>query len=296
MNTLSLIGPGKVGSAIARRLHEAGYQVTAVVARAQQKAVESCEFIGCCPQVAATDLRRAASADIILFTVPDNAIIPLATQLRQQASLLPEQVLVHCSGLHPAAILTTEKPAQPEVLSLHPLLAFADRQHAYTALSGCPCALEGTPRALKTGQELVTALCGKAFMINAQDKVLYHTAASMTSNFSVTLFACAQQLLEKCGIPAHDSIDLLGPLLKATVTNILALGPKAALTGPIVRGDDGTVSRHLEGLSASCPELLDLYLSAAHQTLQLALSADPAKGPQLQNIKVLLNHCQSTRS
>ncbi len=285
--SIALIGPGKVGCAVCARLYAAGHQITAIVGRDLPRTKNACHFVGCSPELASTDLVNAVSADIIMIAVPDDSILQIRSALYNCHPLAVEQSLVHFSGLQPASILGESEQGAPGLLALHPLLSFADREEASKRLEHCPCALEGNQRGLATGAILIASLNALAFTLKAEAKATYHCAASIASNFLITLMASAQQLLRSCQIEEQQSLKLLEPLVRATVDNLFATTPEQALTGPIVRGDLQTVANHLTAIEANQPELTDLYHALAQQTLILALRSgrlDDAKGQQLQNL------------
>ena len=266
---IALVGPGRVGCAIAKRLYQAGYPITAVVGRDQQKAVAACEFIGCSADCATTELDVLATAGIILLAVPDDKIAALAKQLQTLYDCSADTTFIHFSGLHPAAIMR-QPSSSAQLLSLHPLLPFADVHSGFVHLEHCPCALEGDSAVLALGEQLVRSIGGQSFMIKGEQKALYHTAASIASNFLVTLIAWAQGLLSHCEIDNPESLALLMPLVQASVDNIKVKGPEQALTGPIVRGDKDTLRKHLEELKKTAPGQRETYLKLARMTLDLA--------------------------
>ncbi len=268
--TIALIGPGRVGCAVTRKLFEAGYRLTAVVGRQQQQARAACQFIGSSTSLATEDIATAAAADIVLLAVPDDDIHTVAGQLHKSGLLQKKPVLVHFSGLHPATIMKMASSV-PTLLSLHPLLPFASHEKGYAALDRCPCVIESPDMlGIKLGKELVSALGGVPFTIEADKKALYHAAACISSNYLVTLFAVARDLLVHCGIEEDRALPLLLPLVQTTLDNIEQLGPELGLTGPVSRGDSGTVAKHLQSISQEIPNFLPLYREMGMHTVQLA--------------------------
>ena len=174
--TIALIGPGKVGCAIGRLLHGAGYPLTVLIGRDRQRAVAACNFIGCDEALVSLNLLDAARARIILLAVPDDQIEAQAKALQTSVELSAEQTLIHFSGLHPAALMR-QKLSAAQLLSIHPLLPFADRKLAAEKLPGCPCALEGDNSALPLGNQLIVAIGATPFRINSDKKALYHASA-----------------------------------------------------------------------------------------------------------------------
>ena len=264
---IALIGPGKVGCAVTRKLYQAGYPITAVIGRNVASASDACHFIGCPPAAASNHLAAAGKADIILMAVKDDQIAELAEKLCAELELSARQTLIHFSGLLPASTLQCSEAVA--TLSIHPLLPFASREIACHKLLGCPCAYEGNPIRHSLSIELINALGGQPFPIAAEDKAIYHASASIASNFFVTLLATAEKLLQDCGIPSDRALPLLLPLVRATLDNVVAVGTEQGLTGPIVRGDSETVSQHLAAFE-NRPELSSLYQLLARRTLTLA--------------------------
>jgi len=264
--TIALIGPGRVGSAVAKKLYVAGYQLTAIISRHHQRAIEACQFIGCPNDLATDQLASSASAEVLLLAVPDDQIQSFAQQLRKSCESSKTPSLIHFSGLHPASIMQNSTMSEI-LLSLHPLLPFASREKGYTALTQCPCAIESdTPQGILLGEELVTAIGGIPFTVAADKKVLYHAAACISSNYLVTLIAVARDLFIHCGIEKEQATPLLLPLMRAAFTNVEELGVEQGLTGPIVRGDIGTVTKHLDQLEKEAPEFRNIYRALGIQT------------------------------
>lgn len=284
---LVLIGPGRVGCALGQLLHNAGYPIAAVIGRNQGKTEEAARFIGCDIKVATTDIQAAAKGEVLLLALPDDQLTEVSTRLCNEVRLGTGTSLIHFSGLHPAEILT-RKNKDIGLLSIHPLLPFADRQMAVATLKDCPCAIEGDQDCHLLGQELVTAFGGESFMLSSDSKQIYHAAACIASNFMVSLTACARDLLGDCGFDSQQALQLLAPLHRATSRNILELGPEQALTGPIVRGDAGSVASHLNMLENKSTELADLYRSLAKETLKLALNSERLSADKAEAMKRLL--------
>lgn len=268
--SIALIGPGRVGCAVSKRLHLAGYPLTAIISRRRQRGEEACVYIGCEQILVSDQLAKATTAQIILLAVPDDQIQNVASQLQDSCQFSEQTALVHFSGLHSAEIMRQKKsPAM--LLSLHPLLPFADREKAFASLEMCPCAIEAdSSQALALAEELVTAMGGYSFPLERQKKPLYHAAASIASNYLVTLLATARDLLVSCGIGSEDAIPMLLPLVQTSLDNVKDLGPEQGLSGPIVRGDIGTVSEHIKALENGAPELLQLYLQMGKLTTTMS--------------------------
>lgn len=288
----ALIGPGRVGCAVSKRLLLADFPLQAVVGTSLAAARDACEFIGCDIVKATTDIDMAAPAPLILVAVPDDAIISVAHQLQSQNCLNPATVLLHFSGVHPADIM--RHPDSPVALGcLHPLLPFADRQMATEQLPSAAFTLEGDLPARERAAAIIQLFGAKAFTIKAEHKHLYHAAACIASNYLITLIDQASRMLAVCGINPEETIELLSPLLTATLRNLQTQGSHQGLTGPIVRGDIGTIKLHLEALQQAIPSIgeenLSLYCVLGLQTVNLAETSGRLDSTKATEISALLH-------
>lgn len=181
--------------------------------------------------------------------------------------------MAHLSGARPAGILRPHRP----VGAIHPLRSFADPERAVRQFRGTFCALDGDETAVTVLERLVADVGGRSGRIRSEGKDLYHAGAVFASNYVVTLFAEAKALLEKAGLSGAAAEEALAGLLQGTASNISASGVPAALTGPVDRGDTGTVRRHLEALAGSDAEVAVLYRLLGARTCRVA----EAKGADL---------------
>ncbi len=208
-------------------------------------------------------LGRCASAPgaaVVLLCVPDAEIASAAAAIEPTEGRL----VGHCSGASGLDVLVPH-----EGFSLHPLMT-VPAGAGPEVFAGAGCAVAGTTeRALAAAQALAARLGMRATTVADGDRAAYHAAASMASNFLVALEAAAERVAGTAGVDRA----LLAPLVRATVDNWAALGPRAALTGPIARGDRATVARHREALGERTPELLPLYDELARATRALAAAA-----------------------
>ncbi|MFM9140282.1 MAG: DUF2520 domain-containing protein [Solirubrobacterales bacterium] len=232
--SIAIIGDGRLGGALARALRFAGASVTGPHGRG---------FSG-------------DGSPVVIACVPDSAIA-------EAVSLIPDGVLVgHCSGACPLAELG-RRPA----FGLHPLMTFPGGD---VHLEGVWCAVSGTGPTELAEAERSAGLLGMApFRLQEEARAAYHAAASMASNFLVALEADAQELAASAGVPP----EALVPLVRATVDNWARAGAQDSLTGPIARGDEGTVERQREALEQAAPEMLALFDALADRTRELAVRA-----------------------
>jgi predicted short-subunit dehydrogenase-like oxidoreductase (DUF2520 family) len=234
---LAIVGQGKLGRALARAFEASGLEIIGPLGRGAD----------------------GSGADAVLLCVPDVEIATAATQL------ITSVPVGHCSGATGLDVLLRHA-----AFALHPLMTVtasgADFHGAGAAIAG------STPRALALAHDLARKLGMLPAQVDDEDRAAYHAAASIASNFLITLEAAAERVAATAGIER----ELLAPLVRATVENWASLGPGRALTGPVARGDDATVARQRAAVLARAPELLELFDALTEATRALALEGLPA--------------------
>jgi predicted short-subunit dehydrogenase-like oxidoreductase (DUF2520 family) len=237
---VAVVGAGRLGIPVAAALRAAGLSVEGPLGRAQ----------------------RPAPCDAVLLCVPDGEIADAAEAVAGVAPLVG-----HTSG---ATSLAALAPASAEAFGLHPLQTFAPGSGP-EAFRGAGAAVAGTtPRALDYAAFLAERLGMTPFEIDDDGRAAYHAAASIASNFLVTLQAAAESVAEGAGLDRREARALLVPLLRRTVENLAELGPEGALTGPIARGDHDTVAAQRAAVEEVAPHLLDLFDELVRHTRSLA--------------------------
>jgi predicted short-subunit dehydrogenase-like oxidoreductase (DUF2520 family) len=245
---VGVVGAGRLGTALAAALREAGVAVEGPAGRGEVPP-------GC---------------DAIVLCVPDAEIPAAAATVAGAAPLIG-----HTSGATP---LTALAAAGGAAFGLHPLQTFPERAPsgeaapaALAAFAGAGCAVAGTTaEALSFAGRLARVLGMTPFEIDDEGRAAYHAAASVASNFTVTLLAAAERIAAGAGLAPHDARALLAPLVRRTVESVAELDPERALTGPIARGDHGTVEAQRRALEEAAPELLDLFDELVRHTRALA--------------------------
>lgn len=265
MLKLGFIGAGAVGNALAIRLREKGYPVVAVSSRTRASAEKLAQAVdGCC--VCDTAQQVADAAELVFITTPDAAIPQVAAQVRWHAG----QSVVHCSGADSAETLDPARNLGAHTGAFHPLQTFASVRQAIDNISGSTFAIEAGEPLKSTLVELTAALNGDWIELKASDKVIYHAAAVMACNYLVTLVKLADDLWQTFGVPREQATKALLPLLRGTLRNISTVGIPQALTGPIARGDAGTVQKHIDALRREAPDALSTYCELGLQTIPVA--------------------------
>jgi predicted short-subunit dehydrogenase-like oxidoreductase (DUF2520 family) len=259
--TIAIAGTGRIAKAIGALLSRSGVQIAAVAGRGK---------IGQLPRC----------ANHILIAVSDDSILDVAAELA--AAGLRDSTIVHTSAAAGPEALAVLRSAGNAIGVLHPLQTVPSAQRGIETLSGATYAVAGDERATAWARELVRLLGGNAIAVDPQRWGLYHAAAVMACNYQVTLVDAALELMEIAGISRVEARSALAPILRTTMENILLYGPEAALTGPIRRGDIGTVTTHINALKAAAPETKRLYIAAALRTIPVA-ALPPAAANELTN-------------
>jgi predicted short-subunit dehydrogenase-like oxidoreductase (DUF2520 family) len=266
---VAIIGAGVLGTALGLLLRKAGYAIATVCSRTKRSAQLAAEVIGEGEVIGDPGL-AAQGADLVLLAVPDRMIPSVSIQVVSGGALRRGAVVAHLAGGLPAAVLTGVRAAGGHRGSMHPLQTFAEVDTAVRSLPDSFFFLEGDPEAVEVLRTVVVALDGRPIEIRGEAKALYHAGAAAASNFFVALMDYATGLLVRAGVPSQDALGALLPLVKGTLANLETVGLPGALTGPISRGDVGTVRRHLAALESAPGDLLRLYRALGRKTVEVA--------------------------
>jgi predicted short-subunit dehydrogenase-like oxidoreductase (DUF2520 family) len=264
---IGIVGTGRMAKALGALLSPIG----AVAGRCGESTGKAAKFIGlhqsAIPQtVALSELPRHFRR--ILIAVSDDAIPEVAAGLA--AAGLTGAVVLHTSGAAGPEALDALRGANNSVGVLHPLQTVPSAERGVQTLRGATYAFAGDASAAEWALDLIVQLEGKPLAIDPRRWQHYHAAAVMACNYQVTLVDAALELMEIAGIDRAAALDALGPILRATIDNVLSSGPEKALTGPIRRGDVGTIRRHLAALEIASPETKRLYKAAGLRTIAIA--------------------------
>lgn len=280
---LGFIGAGRVGNALARCLAAAGYDIVAVANRTSSAAETLAAAVPGC-SVLPTPQAVAYRCDLVFITTPDDAIETVVDSIAWR----PGSAVVHTSGAKSTDILSAAKAQGAETGSLHPLQTFADAEQALANLPGSVFAVEAEEGLRQQLLAIVADLGGVAIELRPEEKALYHAAAVLVSNYTVTLMKLATDLWLRFGWERPAAVKALLPLLRGTVSNIAALGLPAALTGPVARGDVETIERHLAALAEAAPDVLPAYKELALLTLPVALAKGTLSDDDAASLRALL--------
>lgn len=287
--TIGFIGSGTVGKVLALLLARGGYSVVAAASRSFSSSEELAASIdGCRAYVDPQDVVDVS--DLVFITTPDSAIKEIADRLAWRRG----QWLVHCSGADSLDPLMAAKEQGAAIGAMHPLQSLSTYQQAVDNLPGSTFSIEANGELLEFLKKMATDLNGRWVVLQPGDKVLYHTAAVMVSNYLVTLAKIGTDLWKAFGIDQKEALDALMPLIRGTVANLAEVGLPQALTGPIARGDKRTVEKHLVCLQAMAPELLGTYIEMGLQTIPVAVEKGRISGADAQELCELLQSYQGT--
>jgi predicted short-subunit dehydrogenase-like oxidoreductase (DUF2520 family) len=226
------------------------------------------DFIGAGQAIDSYDDLR--TADIYLIAAPDDQLAQCCEQLAQSGRLSANSVVFHCSGALPFSTLQAAKQQGAAIASVHPIRSFASPETVAQNFAGTYCGVEGNQAALDVLKDAFTTIGAQWVPINVDAKILYHAAAVFASNYLVTLLDVAQQTYVQAGITPDVALKLMAPLMRETADNVFRLGPEAALTGPIARGDMATAEKQLHALADWNPEHAALYEQFMKLTADLA--------------------------
>jgi predicted short-subunit dehydrogenase-like oxidoreductase (DUF2520 family) len=263
---IGIVGAGAVGTALGVALDRAGWPVSAVASRDPGRRDRFRHQVDGVRAFAEPNA-LLEEVELIILAVPDDVIGPLAGRLRMYSG----QAMIHTSGALGAEVLEPAMAAGTQVGAFHPLVAFADTERAVAALRGATIAIEADDDLAALLGRMAEALGATPVRLAPGTKSAYHAAAVLAAGGLVALLDAIAELGRVAGLDEAGSLAIYGPLVEQTLGNARALGIRAALTGPITRGDRGTLDAHLATLRLHAPGALALYRAAAEREIDLAL-------------------------
>lgn len=273
---VGIVGPGRLGQAMGKLLHDAGVPIAFVAARKVERARNAAWFIGGGKALSLRD-RQLAEAEVVLITASDSALIPVARRLAGYRKEWSGRVVLHACGSAPASVLEPFKKRGASIGSIHPYQTVPNPSAGVRNLPGGFWGVEGDRKAVGVARKWVKLLAGQAFEVPPELKPLYHLSAFLVCPTVVTLMDCSQRLLRQAGVPKRVIRPMLGRFVAETVNNFVELGGRRSLTGPAVRGDWTTLERHIAQLQRFAPEMIPAYVELVDLML-LAAGSDSARG------------------
>jgi predicted short-subunit dehydrogenase-like oxidoreductase (DUF2520 family) len=265
---VGVIGPGRAGTALARALEQAGHRVTAAAAVSEVSKQRVRDHF---PRARLSDPRTVIEdADLVLLTVPDDVLPGLVAGLAATDAPFAGRLIAHASGAHGIRVLDPATRGGALPMALHPVMTFTGRDDDVDKINGVSFGVTAPEQIRPAAEVLVIEMGGEPVFIAEEHRALYHAALAFAANHLVTLVAQAEDLLRRAGADSPER--MLGPLLGAALDNALRFGD-AGLTGPVARGDDGTVAAHVAAMKNTEPGALNAYLALARLTADRALAA-----------------------
>ena len=281
-----VIGAGRLGASLGLALRARGASLLGFASASPTGRAQAESWLGGEAKERVADL-VSLHPDLYVIAVPDQALPGVVVQLGAALALdlldrpedAPAPVVAHTSGATSVRILHSCVLGGAGTLVFHPLQTFSDPLTGSTRFEGAAIAItpadpEPDSRAATLGFSVARLLGARAFLLPDDKRGLYHAAATFASNYLVTLEHHARDLFVRAGLPEDDALSLFLPLVRATLDNVGAQGTVAALTGPLSRGDVGTIANHLAALTADAPHLLPAYRALGLATLDLVQARD----------------------
>ncbi len=280
---IGIIGAGKVGIALGHALKAKGFRVAAIASRRQASLDEARRYVGQECVYTLDNLRVFDVADVVAVTTQDREIRKVAEQASASGARLDGKVVFHTSGAHASAELSPLDKRGASLGSFHPLQTFPDIDSGIAVLPETYIFIEGDENALPTLRTLASATGREWVLLAKENKVLYHLSAVFVCNLLAALLYSGE------GIMKRIDIDLkpFYPILRATLKNIEAKGPLFSLTGPVVRGDAGTVGAHLDAMEG-LEQQKEVYRCLSGVAVEMAEARGVLTTEQREALKALL--------
>jgi predicted short-subunit dehydrogenase-like oxidoreductase (DUF2520 family) len=270
--TVGIVSAGRVGVALGAALMRAGHHVVAASGLSDASIARAERMLPGVPLLPPDEV--AAAGDLLILALPDDALEGMVRGLVAAGSIRAGQIVIHTSGAHGIAILNPAAEVGALTLALHPIMTFTGRAEDMTRMQAACIGVTASPiqeAAWHVGEALVMEMGAEPTRVQEDERALYHTALTHGANHLVTLVNDTVDLLRKAGVgEAHRAV---GPLLSAALDNALRHGDRG-LTGPVVRGDAGTIRKHHDALAERAPEVLNSYAAMALRTAARAQLAN----------------------
>jgi predicted short-subunit dehydrogenase-like oxidoreductase (DUF2520 family) len=276
--TVSIVGAGRLGTALGLALERCGYPIKALVAERKTHARRAARLFSVEPlALSSIELRELPVSELLFITTPDDLISEVAAHIAAAGTggtRRARPVALHTSGALASDELNSLRAVGFHTGSLHPLVAVSEARAGAESLRHAFFCIEGERAAMSAARRVVRDLGARAFSIKTKEKALYHAAAVTASGHAVALFDLATEMLGHCGLKTSDARSILMPLIKSTLDNLSQREPALALTGTFARADAATVRRHLAALRrAEVRDALPIYKLLGRRSVELAAKA-----------------------
>ena len=281
----AIIGLGMVGTAIGHLLNKSGHKIVAISDKSAAALKRALPYTGGKAFRNPPDAVR--KADSVLITTPDDTILRACNEIADP-QLVKEKFIFHMSGAGGLDLLDAAKKAGAIIASIHPMQSFSSIDNAVNSIPGSVFGITADKKAKKQAEIIVADLGGIPIFISPAQKPLYHAAACFASPYLVSLLNVVESIYESIGISKANARKAYLPLLSGTLKNIEIAGSIQALTGPIARGDAGTIRKHLSAIKKMQPQYSSLYCALGLVTVNIAQKKGTLSSPQANIINDLL--------
>jgi predicted short-subunit dehydrogenase-like oxidoreductase (DUF2520 family) len=269
MQSVSIVGVGRVGGALALALSQKGFTVENLIYRGSETAEEIAPLISPPPSLVSIDSTFQIASEVVFITTPDPEIESVALAI--SAAIKIGATVFHTSGSLSSEVLRKLQTKGIHTGSVHPLASISDPVLGADRFGGAYFCIEGDEEAVKIAVQLVSALGGIPFSIATEYKALYHAAAVTACGHLVALEDIAIEMLSKCGLDPAEAKKILMPLIKSTVENLAMQSNSEALTGSYARADVSAFERHMSSFEGKVDDdLIQIYLLLGERSLELA--------------------------
>ncbi len=285
---VAIIGLGRAGTAIGYLLRQAGYPIVAVASRSKASLQDRIRYTGGRAFTADADAEAASLATCIFITTPDDSIAPVCREIAQKGGFKPGDKVIHMSGAGGLDLLEPARKAGAMVACIHPIQSFADVERAIRNILLSTFGITADEGLRDWSAALVRELGGIPFEVPEAIKPLYHAAACMASNYLATLIHTVEEIYLSLGLNRDEAMRTFWPLVSGTLKNIETSGSIQALTGPISRGDAGTIEQHIRVFREKLPAYLPVYCAMGLLTVDLAMKKGTLPPERAEIIKKIL--------
>ncbi len=285
---IGFIGAGNVSKAFGIYLKNRGFEISGYASRKFESAAEAAEMTCSSGFEKYDDI--VEGCDVVFITVPDDSICDVARSISNSKLKLEGKVFIHMSGALSSKELERLSERGCGAYSLHPLLSFADIEKSVHMLANTIFTLEGNGAEFERVTRLLEGIGNKVYTIEESQKTLYHAAACTASNYIVALVDFAACMLKSAGIDEKGALEMIGELSRGTLSNVIQMGIEDSITGPISRGDAGTVKRHMDKIARQndC-NLLKMYSVMGKKTLEISKRKKLRDTARAYDIEKILN-------
>jgi predicted short-subunit dehydrogenase-like oxidoreductase (DUF2520 family) len=290
---IAIIGLGRAGTAIGYLLRRAGYPIVAVSSRTSASINERSRYTGGRVFTAESNAEAASLASCIFITTPDDIIASVCSDIADKGGIRPGDKVIHMSGAAGLDLLDPARKAGAHVASIHPLQSFADVEGAIRNIPLSTFGITAEEPLRVWSADLVRELGGVPFEISEDNKPLYHALACIASNYLTTLINMVEEAYISLGLDKDEARRAFWPLVAGTLKNIERRGSVQALTGPISRGDAGTIERHIAVFRRDLSAYLPVYASLGLMTVDLARRGNTLTVEKAELIKNILKKDES---